>query len=48
DAGPEEVIHIEYDPNWSAHLTLLQNQKTGKLSYIIAPYELASGTVFQW
>ncbi|CAG8659916.1 19587_t:CDS:1, partial [Gigaspora rosea] len=45
---PEEVIYIEYDPNQSAHLALLQNQKTGKLSYIIAPYELVSGTVFWW
>ncbi|CAG8767110.1 3382_t:CDS:1, partial [Dentiscutata erythropus] len=47
DAGSHEVIRIEYDPNRSAHLALLQNQETGKLTYIIAPHELEPGTMVQ-
>ncbi|GBB85168.1 hypothetical protein RclHR1_11710010 [Rhizophagus clarus] len=45
DPSPHEVIRIEYDPNRSAHLALLQNTIDKKYSYIIAPYNLQPGTI---
>jgi ribosomal protein L2 len=47
DPSPHEVIRIEYDPNRSAHLALLQNTINKKYSYIIAPYNLQPGTIIR-
>ncbi len=46
DETPAQVIGIEYDPNRSAYIALLQNE-AGNKSYIIAPVGLKTGdTVF--
>ena len=42
--APATVIGIEYDPNRSAYIALLQNEK-GEKSYIIAPVGLKDGDV---
>ncbi len=42
--SPAKVIGIEYDPNRSAYIALLQNEK-GEKSYIIAPVGLKDGDV---
>ena len=42
DATANTVIGIEYDPNRSAYIALLQNEK-GDKSYIIAPVGLTDG-----
>ncbi len=42
DASPATVIGIEYDPNRSAYIALLQNE-AGDKSYIIAPVGLKDG-----
>ncbi|RIA95744.1 translation protein SH3-like domain-containing protein [Glomus cerebriforme] len=47
DPEPHEVIRIEYDPNRSAHLALLQNTVDKKYSYIIAPYNLQPGSIIR-
>jgi len=41
--APADVIGVEYDPNRSAYIALLQNEE-GKKSYIIAPVGLTAGT----
>lgn len=41
--GRQKVLRIEYDPNRSGHLALLQHEKTGDLSYIIACTGLRAG-----
>ena len=41
---PATVIGVEYDPNRSAYIALLQNEK-GEKSYIIAPVGLKDGDV---
>ena len=42
DESANTVIGIEYDPNRSAYIALLQNEK-GEKSYIIAPVGLTDG-----
>ncbi len=44
DATPNTVIGVEYDPNRSAYIALLQNE-AGDKSYIIAPVGVTDGTV---
>lgn len=44
DATPNTVIGVEYDPNRSAYIALLQNE-AGDKSYIIAPLGVSDGTV---
>lgn len=41
-AAPSTVVGIEYDPNRSAYIALLQNDE-GKKSYIIAPVDMKVG-----
>ncbi|KAI3402566.2 RML2 [Candida oxycetoniae] len=47
DAGKNKVVRIEYDPNRSGHIALLENEKTGNLSYIVAPQGLRSGDIVE-
>lgn len=42
-AAPATVVGVEYDPNRTAYIALLQNE-AGEKSYIIAPAELTAGT----
>ena len=44
DAEAAKVIGIEYDPNRTAYIALLENE-SGKKSYIIAPVGLKDGDV---
>ncbi len=44
DASANKVIGIEYDPNRTAYIALLENE-AGKKSYIIAPVGLKDGDV---
>ena len=44
DETPNVVIGVEYDPNRSAYIALLQNE-AGEKSYIIAPLGVTDGTV---
>ena len=44
DASANKVIGVEYDPNRSAYIALLQNE-AGDKSYIIAPVGLSDGDV---
>ncbi|KAI1443976.1 ribosomal protein L2 [Annulohypoxylon stygium] len=46
-AGPHTVERIEYDPNRSAHIALLNEELTGKKTYIIAAEGLRAGDVVQ-
>ena len=43
-AAPATVVGVEYDPNRSAYIALLQNEEGAK-SYIIAPVGLKDGDV---
>lgn len=47
DPGPHIVERIEHDPNRSAHIALVRNQETGKLSYILAADGMRAGDVVQ-
>lgn len=47
DEGPCEVLRIEYDPNRTAHIALIKNKTTGKISYILAPDGLRAGDEVQ-
>ena len=42
-AAPATVVGVEYDPNRTAYIALLQNE-AGEKSYIIAPAGLTAGT----
>ncbi|MBQ7906375.1 MAG: 50S ribosomal protein L2 [Clostridia bacterium] len=42
--GTATVIGIEYDPNRTSYIALLQNEE-GKKSYVIAPYGVTDGDV---
>ena len=44
NTAPATVVGIEYDPNRSAYIALLQNE-AGEKSYIIAPVGVTDGTV---
>lgn len=41
--GRQKVLRIEYDPNRSGHIALLQNEDSGDLSYILAPSGVRAG-----
>jgi ribosomal protein L2 len=43
ERGIQSVIRIEYDPNRSAHLALIEHQETKRRSYILAPEGLREG-----
>ena len=45
--GPHRVLRIEYDPNRSAHLALLEREQTGTKSYIIASEGMREGDVVE-
>ena len=44
DEGTAKVVGVEYDPNRTAYIALLENE-AGKKSYIIAPVGLTDGDV---
>ncbi len=44
DASPATVVGVEYDPNRTAYIALLQSEE-GKKSYIVAPAGLTDGDV---
>ena len=46
DAEPTKVLAIEYDPNRSAYIALLETE-AGKKSYIVAPQGLKVGDVIE-
>ncbi|KAI5959507.1 RML2 [Candida pseudojiufengensis] len=47
ESGKNKVLRIEYDPNRSGHIALLENVTTGDLSYILAPQGLRSGDIVE-
>lgn len=47
EPGPHSIVRIEYDPNRTAHLALLKNKETRKLSYILAADGLRAGDVVE-
>ncbi|RKF72590.1 54S ribosomal protein RML2, mitochondrial [Golovinomyces cichoracearum] len=46
-SGPHRVERIEHDPGRSAHIALLNEEATGKKSYIIAAEGMRAGDVVQ-
>ena len=44
EEGKATVIGVEYDPNRTSYIALLQNEE-GKKSYVIAPYGVTDGDV---
>ena len=52
DAGPQDVVRIEYDPGRSGHIALLRSRNANannglRYSYILAPEGLRAGDVVQ-
>ena len=47
EAGEQRVVRLEYDPNRSAHLALIEHNETKRLSYILAPDQLSAGDTVQ-
>ncbi|PKI83786.1 mitochondrial 54S ribosomal protein rml2 [Malassezia vespertilionis] len=47
EAGEQKVLRLEYDPNRSAHIALIQHKDTHRLSYILAPDGLSAGDSVQ-
>lgn len=45
--GPHRVERIEHDPGRSAHIALLQSQKTRQLSYVVAAEGMREGDVVE-
>lgn len=45
--GKQTVVRIEYDPNRSGHIALVQHAETGDLSYILAASGLREGDVVE-
>ncbi|CDO51848.1 hypothetical protein DV451_003040 [Geotrichum candidum] len=45
--GKQTVVRIEYDPGRSAHIALVEHNKTGALSYILACEGLRAGDVVE-
>ncbi|ODV89849.1 hypothetical protein CANCADRAFT_23992 [Tortispora caseinolytica NRRL Y-17796] len=43
EPGAHTVVRIEHDPNRTAHIALISNDKTERLSYIIAPQGIRAG-----
>lgn len=46
-AGRQKVLRIEYDPNRSGHIALVQHEETGNLLYILACSGLRAGDVVE-
>ena len=47
ESGEQVVRRLEYDPNRSAHIALLEHKESGRLSYILAPDGVSAGDVVQ-
>lgn len=47
ESGEQKVVRLEYDPNRSAHLALIEHTESGRQSYILAPDELSVGDTVQ-
>ncbi|WFD43444.1 mitochondrial 54S ribosomal protein rml2 [Malassezia psittaci] len=47
ESGEQKVIRLEYDPNRSAHLALIEHTETKRISYILAPDQLSVGDSVQ-
>jgi len=47
EAGPQEVVRIEYDPNRTAHIALLKNLESGNKTYILAADGLRAGDIVE-
>jgi len=47
DSGPATVIAIEYDPNRTAYIALLEENESKRKSYIIAPQGLKVGDIIE-
>ncbi|ONH65426.1 hypothetical protein BON22_4635 [Cyberlindnera fabianii] len=47
DAGKQRVMRIEYDPTRTAHIALVKNVDTKKMSYILACDGLRAGDVIE-
>ncbi|EPQ31274.1 uncharacterized protein PFL1_01459 [Pseudozyma flocculosa PF-1] len=43
ESGDQKVLRIEYDPGRSAHIALIQHNRTQRKSYILAPDGLRQG-----
>lgn len=43
EPGKQKVLRIEYDPNRSGHIALIQHSQSGNLSYILAPSGVRAG-----
>lgn len=46
-AGKQRVVRIEYDPNRSGHIALVEHTETGNLLYILAASGLRAGDVVE-
>ena len=47
EPGPQTVVRIEYDPGRSGHIALIQHDRTGQQSYILAAEGLRAGDKVQ-
>ncbi|KAL6450803.1 RML2 54S ribosomal protein RML2 [Candida maltosa Xu316] len=47
EAGRQEVVRIEYDPNRSGHIALIKHLETGNLTYILAAQGLRAGDIVE-
>lgn len=47
ESGKQTVLRIEYDPNRSGHIALLEHNETKNLSYILASSGLRAGDVVE-
>ena len=47
ESGKQKIVRIEYDPNRSAHIALLEHSETKKLSYVVATEGLRAGDVVE-
>ncbi|KAH3673487.1 hypothetical protein WICMUC_003593 [Wickerhamomyces mucosus] len=45
ESGNQKVLRIEYDPTRTAHIALLENLNSGKITYILASDGLRSGDI---
>lgn len=45
--GKQTVVRIEYDPNRTGHIALLQHNETGDLTYILAASGLRAGDIVE-
>lgn len=47
EPGKSEILRIEYDPNRSAHIALIHNIETDRVSYVLATLGLRAGDVIE-